>query len=78
MVSDSNGNLNTDINLSNAEIETILREQFSRAIELLETHQSAFMQDVQELQMDSLVTADQMAEFMGWATRGPGEKITKL
>ena len=74
IVRDSNENMNTDIDLSNTEIETILREQFSRAMELLETHQNVFLQVVQKLQTDSLVTPVQMAEFMGWAIQVPTEK----
>ena len=74
---DANENVNTQIDSSNSEIETILREQFSRAMELLESHQAVFMQVVQKLQLDSMVTPTQMADFMGWIDQDPAHK-TKI
>ena len=62
---DSEDNLCTDVEASNAPIEALLQAEHARATGLLETHRSALMALVDELMAQGQVTPARFAEVVG-------------
>lgn len=57
MTSDSDDNLNTDVQPTNAEAEALLAAELARAATLLQEHGTAFRQLVRQLLADGAVPA---------------------
>ena len=69
MTSDSDDNLNTDVQPANAEAEALLAAELARAGALLQEHGAAFRQLVRQLLADSAVPAAAFAQVTGLTVR---------
>ena len=69
MISDSDDNLNTDVQPTSAEAEALLAAELARAATLLQEHGTAFRQLVRQLLADGAVPAATFGQVTGLAVR---------
>ena len=69
VTSDSDDNLNTDVQPTNAEAEALLAAELARAATLLQEHGTAFRQLVRQLLADGAVPAATFGQVTGLAVR---------
>ena len=71
----SEENINTNIDPTNPEIESILQQQNERAQKLLQDHHGAFVRIIQTLEADGMVQPIQLANWLHLPIEEGGEVV---